>query len=732
MKLQSLILLLLCSITTGIAQEKYTFTTTINPDNITIARDSFGVPHIFAKTDAEVAYGLAWANAEDGFETMQELMLSGKGMMGRETGKEGAAVDFFVHSIGAKEIVQERFDKDLTPEFIRYLEGYCQGVNAFAKKYPERVRVKKAFPITPYDVLQSYVLSFSALTNVAGKVGDVVNGNYDAGWQKMFDSESAEKDVPVVKEKRKGKNDSEDTLLFSPYKGEMPVPGSNAFAMNKNMTADGSTYLCINPHMMVEGPLSFYEAHIQSEEGLNITGTIFQGGTSIFMGNNEDIGWTHTYNHFDGVDVYALKMHPKKNLRYELDGKYYELEKRPVWLNVKLGKITIPVKKMTYWSEHHGAVLKSKGGKFFAVRGMAFMTIKAAQQFYYMDKARNFQEFKDALYMQGLGMFNIVYADKEGNIYYLSNGLIPDRKAEYDWSGLIPGNESKYLWEKAIAVDSLPNNFNPECGYLFNTNNTPFNATCSTENDNRFRLPAYVDGRPGDNNRSTRFMELVNEKAVFTFEDFMQLKFDHRWPKDNKFLKSINGMFELNPEEYPQIADVISILKAWDKSGDTSSIGATVIAMAMEPLFKGKDDEPFITGLEKTKEDFVHALEHAKAHLMTHFGTVNVPLGKVQRFVRGEKSYPIPGFPDMLMANYPRKPYKNGTYKLDYGDTYIQFVKFTENGAERIESLLPFNSLPTADNYIDQTLMYQQMKTKTVSLKKEEILKQALISYQPK
>lgn len=731
MKLHSSLLLLLCTFG-SFAQQKYTFTTTINPGNITIARDSFGVPHIFAKTDAEAAYGLAWANAEDGFEVMQELVLSGKGMLGRETGKDGAAVDFFVHAIGARDIVKERFEKDLTPEFIRYLEGYCQGLNAFAEKYPERVRVKKAFPVTPYDVLQAYVISFSALTGVAGAVGDAVSGDYDSKWQKIFSPEKADENAPFVKEKRKNKRDAEDTLLLSPFTSEFAVPGSNAFAMNKNITADGNTYLCINPHMMVDGVLSFYEAHLHSDEGLNITGTIFQCGTSIFMGNNEDLGWTHTFNHFDGVDVYALKMHPKKNLEYEMDGAYYPLEKRPVWLKVKVGKITIPVRKTTYWSAHHGAVFKSKGGKFFAVRGMSFMTIKAAQQFYYMNKAHNFTEFKDALYMQGLGMFNVIYADKEGNIFYLHNGLIPDRKADYDWSSLVPGNDSKYLWSSAIAVDDLPHNLNPECGYVFNTNNTPFNATCTTENDSRMRLPAYVDGRPGENNRSTRFMELVNEKAVITFEEFQRLKFDAQWPESSPFLESIKGMFHLSPAQYPQIADVIALINAWDKRGDTSSVGATVVALALEPLFAGEDDAPFITGLKKTEADFAHALEHAKAHLLKHFGTVEVPLGKLQRFVRGEKSWAVPGFPDMLMANYPRKPYKDGMYRLEYGDTYIQFVKFSEKGAERIESLLPFNSLPTTDNYIDQTALYQKRKTKTVSLNKEYILSKAKATYQPK
>ncbi len=714
------------------AQQPYQFTATINPVGITIVRDSFGVPHIFAKTDAEVAYGLAWANAEDGFETMQESLLAGKGMMGRIKGKEGAEIDFFVHAIGAKEIVNERFYEDLTPEYIRYLEGFCQGFNAFAKKYPERVLLKKAFPVTPKDIMQAYVITFSALTGVSDKLGDVMSGNYDEQWLNMFgDEHSPQNGQPQTDSRGLHK------ILpsYSLNEGGRVAAGSNAFAMNKNISADGSTYLCINPHMMVDGPFSFYEAHLCSEEGLNITGTLFQGGTCVFMGNNENLGWSHTYNHFDGVDVYGLKMHPEKKLQYELDGKYYPLEKRKVWLKVKIKKAlpVIPVPKITYWSAHFGPVFKSKGGNFYAIRGLAFKTIRAGQQFYYMDKARDFKEFKAALDMQGLGMFSVIYADREGNIYYLHNGLIPDRKIAYDWNGLVPGNDSKYLWEKAFPVDSLPHSLNPQCGYVFNTNNTPFNATCYGENDNPARLPEYVDSRPGDNNRSMRFMELIDEKPAFTFDDFKNIKFDYRWPQASEFQESVKGMYEITPQEFPGIADVIAIIQSWDKVCDTTSIGATVFGLMMSSLLKDqKDNLEFSMGIiNLAKDDFVKAYRLAKDHLLKYFGTVNVPLGKMQKFVRGEQAYAIPGYPDALMANYPQKPYKDGMFKLEYGDTYIQFVKFSQNGVERIESLLPYNSLPTASLYKDQTLLYQKLQTKVASLSREIVTKKAMKVYKP-
>ncbi|MEZ5023182.1 MAG: penicillin acylase family protein [Chitinophagales bacterium] len=213
------------------------------------------------------------------------------------------------------------------------------------------------------------------------------------------------------------------------------------FALASNITTDKQTYLAINPHFYAEGPLSFYEAHVNSEEGLNFHGALFQGMMAVVMGNNENLGYGMTYNHFDGVDVFKLKMVEGEKLTYELDGKKHQLEKRKVWLKVKLGKVlVIPVSRMTYWSEL-GPVLKSKDGEFFAVKFWANTTVRLPEQLIAMNKATDLKSFKAALDIQALAMFNIVYADKEDNIYYISNGQVPYRPIgdERDYSKALPG-----------------------------------------------------------------------------------------------------------------------------------------------------------------------------------------------------------------------------------------------------------------------------------------------------
>src|SRR5215475_13448175 len=98
----------------------------IDPSKIDIVRDSFGVPHIFARKDAEVAYGLAWAHAEDDFKSIQEVVLPAKGLMGKVQGKAGAAGDYAFALFRCKEVTEERWNT-LSPEFIKLIDGYVQG-----------------------------------------------------------------------------------------------------------------------------------------------------------------------------------------------------------------------------------------------------------------------------------------------------------------------------------------------------------------------------------------------------------------------------------------------------------------------------------------------------------------------------------------------------------------------------------------------------------------------------
>ena len=127
------------------------------PDNIEIVRDSYGVPHIFASTDAEVAYGFGWAQAEDNFKTIQQAYLAGNGLLSKLKGLKGASADFLVQLIQSENTVNEKFHT-LDSNFIKLLNGFTDGINAYAAKYPDEILESSLFPLTPknYFVILSY------------------------------------------------------------------------------------------------------------------------------------------------------------------------------------------------------------------------------------------------------------------------------------------------------------------------------------------------------------------------------------------------------------------------------------------------------------------------------------------------------------------------------------------------------------------------------------------------
>lgn len=678
---------------------------TIDPKNIEIVRDSFGVPHIYGKTDAETAYGLAWATAEDDVENSQFMLGAIKGQLGRRLGKDGAKIDFAVQFLGVLDYVEQHYEKEIPEDFKRVLEGYCAGANAFLTKHPEKLLDKRLLPIRPQHLVTGYMLGMALMGGVERTVTKMVNGK-------------------IVK--------------------DMPKPedgiGSNAFAFNSYRSEHGNSLLAVNAHQPIEGLLSWYEAHVCSEEGWNMLGALFHGSTTIFLGTNENLGWGHTTGQLDEIDVYKLTMHPKKKNWYKFDGEWKKLEKRKAKLVVGLGKkhgFKLHIKKK-YWVSVYGPTMKNEHG-FFSLRMPALLELKPSVQWFRMNKARNFTEFKKALEIQGLSRQNITYADKNDTIFFIANGLIPHRDRNYNWKNIVPGDTSATLWNNTyLPLDSLASFLNPDCGYVFNTNNAGYEATCDEKN---CVLPQFNPGIgyvEKYNNRSMRFYELVDEVYAnknISYEDFKEIKYDHTFPKRMTFKGDfwLDMFFKLDAEKYPDIADAIAKIKAFDHSADTLDTNFPVMMFAIYRLLQGPGERR--NNLEndekKMEETFVACLREAKEHMLKHWGTIDVPLGKVQILERAGKFYGLNGGPDAIRAVFGDIQ-EDGRIRMKAGDGYVQLVKFTKEGPQ-IESINAFgaSSMPDSPHYTDQMQLFSQHKMKKMSLKKEDVYKTAERIYHP-
>ena len=665
----------------------------IRTEQINIARDSFGVPHIFAPTDAEVAYGLAWAHAEDDFKTMQMLILTGKGKVATYMGKKGAPIDFVFGLLNTKATVVAQMNQ-FDPKFIQLVKGYLLGLEAYAKAHPDKVLNKHVFPITIEEYLASAAFSVAIFCGVDKALPKILNGT-----------------IPKLEG----------------FTGE----GSNAFAINAKKSASDETMLVINAHQPIEGPTAFYEAHLQSEEGWNIIGGLFPGAPMIFHGVTPNLAWAHTVNFQDKIDIYQLETSKSHPGEYKVDGNWLKLEKRKIKLSIK--GIPFPIYKTAYQSIY-GPTVATPKGEYFSMRLPALMDAGALQQWYAMNKSTNFKEFKSALDQNHLPMFNIMYADKADNIFYISNGKMPYRNKDtsYHWNSTLPGNTKATLWNEFKPLSALPQMTNPKSGYLFNANHSPYLASSELDNLN----PTNFDMNDGyetyHNNRSRRAKDLIDQLDKISYEDIKRIKFDRQLPNPILFPYGFTAdtMFMVDENKYPQLASVITTLKNWDHNAVAESKGALIYNLAyynVPVVMEGRNKDKL------TMVEAVKVYQIIYDFLQSNYGRTDVTLGEVQRLVRGKENWPQGGMPDVLAA-VMSEPLGKDKRKMNSGDAYINFVRFPKNGGlPLIESVNTFGaSYNEGDKHFnDQRAMYQAQQLKRMTLDKTEVLQKAVRQYHP-
>ena len=547
----------------------------INPKNIDIVRDEYGIPHIYAQTDAEVAYGLAWANAEDDFTTIQEAYLAGNAMLSNYIGLKGAAADFITQFIGSKNLIEEKIG-NISEDYMAVVEGYSQGLNAYASNNPDKVLYKKLFPITPKKMLMYSQLQLFISNEGAYWAGRILN------------------------------NDTQDDFL------DQNLTGSNVIAMNSSKTSSGETFLAINTHQPLEGPTSWYEVHLNSEEGTNIIGTMYPGTPNILIGVNQYLGWSHTVNYPDKTDVFKLRMKNKR--KYIIDEEEYELEKLKAKITIKVLGIPIKINRK-YFKSIYGPTLKNKSG-YYSIRTPSLFHIRALEQWWRMGKSKNFSEFYNNLKMKELPGFNIGYADKYDTIFYMSNGIIPKRAEGYNWKGIVPGDTKKTLWTEYHNIEDLPQVIQPESGFIYNANHSPFKSTSADENPNEKNYNENMGYETYDNNRSTRLIELIESYDKISYDDFKDIKYDNSFPsKFNYNFMDISIIETLKLQAENDLFELLDIIQKWDRKTDIDSQGAGIYGVLYYQLVRNYRNEIQKNNKTVNKEILLSALADTKAYI---------------------------------------------------------------------------------------------------------------------
>jgi acyl-homoserine-lactone acylase len=654
-------------------------------DEVRIRRDEWGVPHIRAKSDAAAAYGLAWAQAEDDFATIQEAVFQSRGRLAELKGPAGIENDYLVHLQDVWGTVRRRYARDLAPATRKVMEAYAAGVNAYAAKHPDMV-LPGLLPITGQDL--------AAATTFRGP------SFY--GLDDVF--------------RRTLRPQSQKLALAEPKL----ETGSNGVAVAPSRSADGATRLLVNSHQPFTGALAWYEAVIQTDEGWHVAGGFFPGGPFMLHGHNAHLGWASTVNNPDLADVFQLTVNPANREEYRLDGAWKRFESRWAEIKVKRADGGFDVMRKEIARSAHGPVVRSDRG-VFAIRYAGMGEIRQNEQYFAMNKARNLAEWKAAMAMGVLPSINYVYGDAKGNVGYVHNGRYPVRKDGVDWSGVVPGDRSDLIWATQLPFAKIPQVWNPKSGWVFNANNTPFQATSEADNLKPEAFAKTLGLQTNMTNRAWRALETYGADTSITAEEFEAYKYDLAYSAKSDLAKALTLLGALNAKDDAELAAAQALLKDWDRRTDRESRAAPLAVLTVLKLLQTPARPP------------VAVLKETMAELRTHFGRIDPTWGEVNRIRRGKVDLPVDGGPDIFRAIYGR-PDPDGRLRGLAGDTFIMFVTWDRAGAMSSTSIHQFGSATldeTSRHYADQTPLFAAMKTKPVRFTEDQLKGHIVRDYRP-
>lgn len=631
---------------------------------VRIVRDTYGVPHIHGQTDADAAFGLAYANAEDDFPMIQGVMAASTGRLSMlQLSETALANDYYVGLVRVREQVEEGYDQ-LSPDYRAVIEAYARGLNLYAYLHPDEAD-GRLYPMSGRDIAAGFAHKIPLMFDLNKVLGELNSGAPKHAGERMQTAENAH---------------GEDSGL----------PGSNAHAVAPGRSADHIARLNINSHQPWEGPVAWYEAQITSDEGWNMTGGLFPGAPIVLHGHNDHLGWAHTVNAPDLVDVYELTISPSQPNQYLLDGKWTALEEKAAPIPIDTGFFVFTAHKPVYWSEHGPVMKNDKGAWAIRYAGMG-RALKAGEQWFRMNKAKSLAEWKTAMRMSAVPMFNTVYADAE-QIGYFYNALLPKRAPGRDWRAILPGNEAALIWKDYLPFDDLPHVEQPPSGFVQSCNATPWKTTTGDANPQPAAYDVNFGIETNLTNRSARSLELFGGEAPISRDDFLRFKWDRRYGPDSEIMKNV-----VEPLTEMRVADAneqkaLALIQGWDGLVSEDAIPATIALLTWRRM-------------TTANMDLKAAFKESVKFLATYYGKVDVPWGDVMRLRRGKVDLPLGGAPDVLNAVYARDADDHHLVGRQ-GDSLVVVVDFAP-GKTTSESIIQYgaSNRPTSPHYADQAPM---------------------------
>ncbi len=703
---------------------------------VTITRDTWGVPHVSGKTDADAVFGLLYAQCEDDFPRVEANYLDALGRLAEAEGESAVYHDLrarlFMDSTQAIALYKQ------SPTWMRQLlDAFAAGTNYYLATHPQtKPRVLHRF--------QPWMPLLFSEGSIGGNISVVPLERLKAFYSRQVAPGTGWQ--PPARE-------TEDLV-------DRASLGSNGFAVAPAKSASGHALLLINPHT------SFYfrpEVQMTSQAGLNAYGAVTWGQFFIYQGFNEHCGWMHTSSYADSMDEYRETVDPQPNGQFTY--RYGATERRPVRqvpvsIAYRAADGTLKRREFTAYHTHHGPVVGQQAdGQWLTVR-MMDTPLAALEQSYLRTKATDYASFREVMKLNGNASNNTVFADSKGTIAYWHGNFMPRRDPQFDWSQPVDGANPKTEWQGLHPVEDIVQVKNPASGWIQNCNATPFTVAGPGSSPAPGRYPAYM-APDAENYRGLNAVRVLSAKPVFTLDTLIAAAKDPHLTAFDELLPALSDAYQIVADgaDPPRgdIRDAITLLRAWDHNYATTSVGQTLATYWAERLLRlsrprvqpGQplDQMALIRFAIKatTAPEKVNALQETLDELTQLFGNWRQPWGDINRFQRltgkieetyddQQPSRPV-AFTSSAwgsLAAFGSRA-RTGTHKRygDVGNSFIAVVEFGPRVKARSVLAGGVSGHPDSPHFTDQAGLYVQEKFKDVPFYPEDIRRQAKRTYSP-
>ncbi len=635
-----------------------------------IVWDTYGVPHIYASNQEDLFFMQGWAQMHNHANHILKLYGTSRGRGAEYWGPSKLADDQLIRTMGFDVLAEEWADSQ-DPELREIYAAFVRGMNAYAEAHPEAIQPenREVLPITPKDVnMHSMYVVFTRFI-----------GGSDLGRVQRW-----------------------------------PDMGSNTYAVGPSRSASGNAMLVQNPHLPWFGEFLFFESNLILE-GRRMYGTTLVGFPGIAIGFNENLGWSHTDNTIDNSDLYEVEL---TEGGYLLDGEPTPFQESATTIRVRQEDGSLSDVELPLFRTEHGPVVKRGDDKALAIRMVGMDRPNMFLQWWRMINSSNLEEFENALQMAQIPFWNVMYADRFGDIFYLFNGLVPQRgqDAWAYWDRVVPGGKSADIWTEVHPYEDLPKVKNPANGWLQNANDPPWTSTIpmtlNPDDYPGYMAPRYMPFRP---QRSARM--LLEDESV-TFEELHEYKLSTRFEFADRILDDLARAVDSLGSDGARAA--MDHLEAWDRTADAESTGTLLFfnwARKFGP-YRGSNyavawDEEAPTTTPDGLADPARAVEllEASAEEITgKYGTLEVPWGDYYRINYNGKDLPANGVDGSLgvfRVAWPGSGDEDHLY-VGGGDSWVGVIEFADSVRARV--LLSYGNAtqPGSPHFGDQLELFSR------------------------